>query len=202
MSNIFKLHQDKPTRLGHKKAKKDNQGTMEAEGQLNLFLKPSLKIISMPKKLSPFEQAFQDDENGNSKARKAYLKAIENNDRKADALCNLGIIEAKDAHDVKAIDCFSQALIEEPRHFEAHFNLANIYFDNENYPLANLHYKTALEIDPDDPNIYFNLGLVQALQEDIKASIESLYTYANMVNKDEAIKANELISQLSLSGKA
>ena len=79
--------------------------------------------------------------------------------------------------------------------------MANIYFDNENYPLANLHYGTALEIDADDPNIYFNLGLVQALQEDIMASIESLSTYANMVNKDEAIKANELISQLSLSGK-
>jgi len=200
--NIFKLHPHKPTRLGHKKAKKNNQGKMEAKGQLNLFQKPSPKIIPMSKKLGPFEQALQHDENGNNNARKAYVKAIEDNDRKADALCNLGIIEAKDGHDVRAIDCFSRALIEEPRHFEAHFNLANIYFDNENYPLANLHYKTAMEVDPDDPNIYFNLGLVQALQEDIKEAIDSLSIYANMVNKDEAQKANELISQLSLSGKA
>jgi len=197
--NIFKLHQDKPTRLGHKKAKK--QGKMEAEGQLNLFRRPSPKIISMPQKLGFFEQALQYDENGNENAGKVYLEAIENNDRKADALCNLGIIEAKYGNDVKAIDCFSKALIEEPRHFEAHFNLGNIYFDNENYPLAQLHYKTALEIEPDDAYSYFNLGLVQALREDIKASIESLSTYVKMVNKDEAVKANALISQLSMTGK-
>jgi Flp pilus assembly protein TadD len=199
---ILKLHQDKPTRLGHKKAKKDQLGKMEAEGQMNLFRKPSPKIISMQPKLSLFEQALQYDENDNDNARKIYMDAIENNDRKADALCNLGIIEAKDGNDVKAIDCFSKALIEDARHFEAHFNLGNIYFDNENYPLARLHYQTALEIEPGDANIYYNLGLVQALQEDIKSSIESLSTYAQMVNKDEAVKANALISQLSMSNKA
>lgn len=199
--NIFKLHQQKPLRLGHKKASKNKQGKMEEEGQLNLFLKPSPKIISMPQKLGSFEQAFKYDENGNDNAKKAYLQAIEDNDHKADALCNLGIIEAKDGNDVKAIDCFAKALVEEPRHFEAHFNLANIYFDNENYPLANLHYKTALEIDPGDPNIYFNLGLVQALQENVKEAIDSLLTYSKMVGTKEAGRAINLVNQLKDSAK-
>lgn len=199
--NIFKLHQQQPARLGHKKASRNKQGKMEDEGQLNLFRKRVPKIISMPEKLSPFEQAFKDDESGSKNAKKAYLRAIEENDCKADALCNLGIIEAKEGRDVKAIDCFSRALAEEPRHFEAHFNLANIYFDNENYPLAGLHYKTALEIDPNDPNIYFNLGLVQAIQEDTNSAIRSLTTYAGMVSRNDAEKANILITQLAQSKK-
>jgi tetratricopeptide (TPR) repeat protein len=199
--NIFKLHQDKPTRLGHKRARKNKLGKMEAEGQLNLFHKPATRIISMPQKRGFFEQALRDDENGSSNARQAYLQAIKNNDRKADALCNLGVIEARDSNDVKAINCFSKALVEDPRHFEAHFNLGNIYFDNENYPLAQLHYKTALEIDPDDPNIYFNLGLVQALQGNNKEAIDSLSAYSKMVGKKESSRAVDLVNQLTNTTK-
>ena len=129
------------------------------------------------------------------------VSGLEDNDRKADALCNLGIIEAKDGQDIKAIDCFSKALIEDPRHFEAHFNLGNIYFDHENYPLAQLHYQTALEIEQGDANIYFNLGLVQVLTNDINGAIESLSTYSKMAGKDESAKAQDLVSQLIDSSK-
>ena len=199
--NILKLQQRKPARLGHKKARKNKLGKMEAEGQLNLFPRSSPKIISLTDKSGLFEQALLYDESENSKARKAYLEAIENNDRKADALCNLGILEAKDGQDIKAIDCFSKALIEDPRHFEAHFNLANIYFDNENYSLACLHYKTALEIEADDANTYFNLGLVQVLQGNVKEAIDSLSTYSKMVGTKDAAKAIDLVNQLSNTTK-
>jgi len=202
MSNIFKLHQNKPTRLGHKKAKKNKNTQLEEKGQLNLFQKPVAKIFSLEKKLSPFEQAFISDEQGSSKAREYYLTAIDQNDHKADAYCNLGIIEASDGHYVKAIDHFSHALTIEPRHYEAHFNLANLYFDNDDLKLARLHYETAKEIEPNDPNIFFNLGLVQAMQEDIKGAIESLSIYSKMVGEKEALKANEIVNTLELTKKA
>lgn len=199
MSNILKLHQQKPLRLGHKKVSKNKLSKLEDEGQLNLFKKKKAKIISMGEGLSPFDLAFKQDEQNSESARKSYLKAIEEEDRIADAYCNLGIIEAKSANDVKAIDYFSQALLHSPRHYEAHFNLANIYFDNENYPLAKLHYQTAIEIEPNDANVYYNLGLVLALQEEIIESIDSLSNYVSLVKENEATKAKELITTLKLS---
>ena len=202
MSNIFKLHQNKPVRLGHKKVSNGKKSRMEEKGQLNLFEKRPAKIFSLQKKLSPFEQAYIFDEQGNTLARESYLNAIEENDFPADAYCNLGIIEAHDGNYVRAIDCFSHALILEPRHYEAHFNLANLYFDNEDLKLARLHYEMAKEIEPGDPNIYFNLGLVQAMQEDIKAAIESLSVYSKMVGGHEAVKTNELLASLSQTRKA
>lgn len=202
MPNIFKLHEHKPVRLGHKKAKNSKKQRMEEKGQLNLFEKKAAKIFSLEKKLSPFEQAFIFDEQGHSNARDSYLKAIEENDFPADAYCNLGIIEAHEGNYIKAIDYFSQALTIEPRHYEAHFNLANLYFDNDDLKLARLHYETAKQIEPDDPNIYFNLGLVQAMQEDIKGAIASLSAYSQMVGGQEALKTNDLLSNLSQSQKA
>lgn len=198
---ILKLYQQKPLRLGHKKASKNKLVKLEDKGQLNLFKKKAPKIFSMAEELSPFELAFKQDEQNNDGAKKAYLKAIEKEDRVADAYCNLGIIEAKSGHDVQAIDYFSQALTLFPRHFEAHFNLGNIYFDNENYALARLHYETAIGLNPDDANVYYNLGLVLALQEDITGAINSLSTYVSMVKETDAAPANELIATLKLSNK-
>jgi len=201
MTNIFKLHQQKPLRLGHKKVQTTKKTRMENKGQLNLFNKPSSKIIQLPQKKGPFEQALKYDENGSAKAREFYLKAIEIEDCKADAYCNLGILEANDNQYARAIDYFTRALALEPRHYEAHFNLANLYFDKENLNLAELHYETAREIEPADPNIYFNLGLVQAMRGDVNAAITSLSTYSKMVGKQDALKANELVTNLSLSKK-
>lgn len=200
--NIFKLHEQKPVRLGHKKANNDKKSKMEEKGQLNLFEKKPAKIFSIEKKISSFEQAFLFDEKGDNHARQLYLKAIEENDCSADAFCNLGILEAHDGNYVKAIDYFSHALATEPRHFEAHFNLANLYFDIEDLKLARLHYEMAMKIDPDDANIYFNLGLVQAMQQDIDAAIDSLSAYSKMAGSHEAAKTRELLDQLTHSKKA
>ena len=202
MSNIFKLHKQKPVRLGHKKAKSNKRKQMEEEGQLNLFKKPSPQILSLPKKMSSFELAYLNDEQGNPNAKEAYLKAIEKGDYKADAYCNLGILESHDGNYIKAIDYFSQALTTDPRHYEAHFNLANLYFDNEDLKLAKLHYESAKSIEPDDANIYFNLGLVQAMIGDTSSAIKSLSTYSQMVGNKEAGKAIDLVSQLTHSQKA
>jgi tetratricopeptide (TPR) repeat protein len=198
---ILKLHEHKPLRLGHKKVNKNKLYELENQGQLNLFKKPgkAIKILDFGKELTPFEIAFKADEAENESAPEAYLKSIEQKDRVADAYCNLGIIEAKKGNDIKAIDYFSRALINDARHYETHFNLANIYFDNGNLPLAKLHYQTAIEIEPNDPNIYFNLGLVQALSGDTEEALISLNRYVSMVDQEDSVIARDLIDQLTLS---
>ena len=151
MANILKLHQQKPLRLGHKKVNKNKLSKLEDEGQLNLFKKKVPKILSMGEELSPFELAFKHDENNAEGARKAYLKAIKKNDRVADAYCNLGIILSQKDEPAKAIDYLTKSLKENPRHFEAHYNLANVYFDQGNFELAKMHFEVAIEIEPSFP---------------------------------------------------
>ena len=68
--------------------------------------------------------------------KQEYLKAIESKDSIADAYCNLGILESQDKNYSKAIDCFTLCLKEDPRHFEAHYNLANLYAEIGNFMFA------------------------------------------------------------------
>lgn len=59
----------------------------------------------------------------------------------------------------------------------------------------------ALKIDPDDANIYFNLGLVQVMQNDIDGAIQSFTTYLSMAGDQEALKTRVLLNQLTESRK-
>lgn len=83
----------------------------------------------------------------------------------ADAYCNLGIMETRAGRTARAFDCFTKSLAHDPRHFEAHYNLGNLYFEEDTLRLARLHYELAAEIDPNSPNLHFNLGLVLTLLE-------------------------------------
>ena len=85
---------------------------------------------------------------------------------------------------------------ENPRHFESHFNLGNVYFDEGNLTLAGLHYQTAGEIEPGFAGMYFNLGLVRALQRDFNESISLLERYQKLVSEEEAKLAEEVLASL------
>ena len=171
---------------------------------MNLFSAPSgssARIVSLPSKLSPFEEALLLDERGDDKTSEFYRTAISESDCVADAYCNLGILEFKAGKTDKAFDCFTKALKQDPRHFESHYNLANLYSDIENFRLARQHYEIAAEIEPDFPNIYFNLGVVLALNEDWKAAVKALDKYKQLVPENAGSKADELLTSLRrLSG--
>ena len=96
----------------------------EKTSQLNIFTPIDSKIVEMSGSLSAFEEALVHDENGNINARKLYEKAINANDHSSDSWCNLGILEYQEENKSKAISCFTNSLKDDPRHFEAHFNLA------------------------------------------------------------------------------
>lgn len=157
------------------------------------------KVLHLPSRFTPFEEALWLDERGDPGAQEAYLRAIITEDCTADANCNLGILETQSGNTLKAFDYFTECLKFEPRHLEAHYNLANLYFEQNDFRLARLHYEIAADIEPEFPNIYFNLGLVYALNEEYEDAFNALVKYKTLASPEEGIKADTLLVSLKKS---
>ena len=185
------------TKFGYKRVRKGARA--ENPNQLHLFPTPTAQILNFASGLSCFEQALMMDERGDPKAVELYLKAIELEDCIADAYCNLGIIESKQRNTARAFDCFTNSLKHNPRHFEAHYNLGNLYFDVDDFRLAQIHYEMGTKVDSAFPNVYFNLAIVQAINNELASAIASLTNYRQMVSKDEARNTDELLENLKRS---
>jgi tetratricopeptide (TPR) repeat protein len=194
MGEILKFPGETP-KLGFKRVRKASRRA-EDPNQLDLFLPAPARITNFSAGLSPFEQALHSDERGDALAIELYAQAIEAKDRLADSYCNLGILESKQGHTAKAFDCFTTCLRHEPRHAEAHYNLANLYFEVNDFRLAQLHYELAAEVEPTFANTYFNLALVLALNADLSAAIASLVKYQHLAPKADARHADELLGTL------
>jgi len=186
------------SKLGYKRVNKRARAA-ENPDQLILFPQPTAEILNLVPDLSRFEQALLFDERGDLKAAELYRRAIEEQDCVADAYCNLGIIESKEGKTTKAFDCFTTSLKHNPRHSEAHYNLGNLYFDVNDLRLAQVHYEMAGEVDPSFANVYFNLALVQAIRNDLRAAIGALTRYQELVSPEEARHADELLLNLRKS---
>jgi len=205
MGKILHLPATQPVKLGFErvKVKKGRKKDPEKHGQMNMFSPASeqhpARIVSLSSRFSPFEEALLLDERGEKNAAESYKKAISNGDSVADAYCNLGILESKAGETEKAFDCFTKSLKEDPRHLESHYNLANLYFDMDNLRLAQQHYEIATQIDPKFPNIYFNLGLVLAISENLQEAVDVLGKYQKLVPEEEGCKADELLASLKSS---
>jgi tetratricopeptide (TPR) repeat protein len=186
------------SKFGYKRVKKCAKAA-ENPDQLHLFPQPTAQILNFAPESSRFEQALMLDERGDPKAAALYAKAIEEHDCVADAYCNLGIIESQKGNPAKAFDCFTTSLKHDPRHSEAHYNLGNLYFEANDFRLAQIHYEMAGEVDPSFANAYFNLALVQAIKNDFAAAISALTKYQQLVSEGEARNADELLRNLKKS---
>ncbi len=212
LNNVIPFPGKVVPKFGFKRVKRLDAARMEAEGQLNLF-QPSpgrntagfgrtrnTKILRLPAHVPAFEEALMMDERSDKKtAAEKYWKAITDGDRVADAYCNLGIIESGAGNTSKAFNCFTNSLEADPRHFEAHYNVANLYFETGDLRLAKLHYEIASEIKADYPNLYFNLGMVHALSEDYRSAIVALSNYKELAPEMQDAHADELIDSLKRS---
>ncbi|GHN02754.1 hypothetical protein WSM22_42430 [Cytophagales bacterium WSM2-2] len=196
MAKVIQFPNSTPEKFGFKPVRKKSKPAKGKPGQLDLFA--GGKVVSLSK-LSRFEEALMLDDQGDTKARDSYQKAIDEGDSIADAYCNLGILESQAGNYTKAIDCFTKCLKENPRHFEAHYNLANLYAEVGNLSLAKVHYQISIEIEPHFPNSHFNLGLTLAINKEIEGAVKSLSTYCSLVSNPEKVQAKELIESLSRS---
>jgi tetratricopeptide (TPR) repeat protein len=183
-----------PEKFGLQRAR-TKKGKEIKRGQLNLFTGGKLVRLSQ---LSIFEEALLIDDQGDKKtARQQYLKAIEAGDCVADAYCNLGILESQDGNYTKAIDCLTLCLKHEPRHYEAHYNLANLYAEVGNYALAKLHYQISMEVEPSFTNCYFNLGLTLAMNREYKEAVSMLTRFKHLTPGEDHRQTDDLIFKLS-----
>jgi len=185
------------SKFGFKRVRK--RRAVESPNQLHLFPQATAQILDLVPELTRFEQALLFDERGDLKAAELYRQAIEEGDCVADAHCNLGIIESRRGNTARAFDCFTNALKHDPRHFEAHYNLGNLYFEVNDFRLAQVHYEIAAELDPPFANVHFNLALLQAMNNDLAAAINSLTRYQDLVSDEEGRNANELLHNLKRS---
>jgi Flp pilus assembly protein TadD len=197
MGKILEFSSKQPDKFDFERVKKRRTASSERRGQMNLFSTPH--VLRMPPNVGPFEEALVLDERGDSRAMEAYLRSIEEGDDVADAYCNLGIMESKAGHTARAFDCFTKSLEHDPRHFESHYNLGNLYLDAGDLRLARVHYEMAAELDSSFPNLYFNLGLALALNNELAAALSALDTYKSLAAESEGKKADELIFNLRRS---
>ncbi len=182
MKKIIPFPAKQPAKFGFARVKRRRQ---EHPQQLNLFSPNLGEIRRLPTNFGPFEEALQLEERDDGRAEELYRQAIAEGHFVADAYCNLGIIESQAGRLTKAFDCFTKALEQDPRHFEAHYNLGNLYFDGNELRLARMHYELAAEINPAFPNLYYNLGLVLALLEEKRAAIDAFARYQLLAPPEE-----------------
>jgi tetratricopeptide (TPR) repeat protein len=185
------------SKLGYKRVRK--RAKAENPDQLHLFSQSYARILSIAPQLGAFEEALMLDERGDTRAAELYAQAIENQDCVPDAYCNLGIIESQKGNTTKAFDCFTTSLKHDPRHAEAHYNLANLYFEVNDFRLARIHYEMASEVDPSFANAFYNLALVQSIACDFVAALAALTKYRQLVSPNEARNAEELLENLKKS---
>jgi tetratricopeptide (TPR) repeat protein len=186
------------SKFGYKRVR-NRAKPAEDPNQLHLEFRPTATILNFESGLSSFEHALMLDEREDARAAELYLKAISEQDCVADSYCNLGIIQSKQGNTAKAFESFTTALKNDPRHFEAHFNLGNLYFDVDDFRLAQIHYQIAVGIDASFPNVYFNLALVEAINNDPAAAMTALTTYRQLVSPEEARNADELLESVMKS---
>ncbi len=167
----------------------------ELRGQLNLFEETTehSTLIQFPR--SVFLEALHAQERHEESARALFLKAIEAEEYVADSYCNLGVLEFEATRVAPAVDFLTLALRHDPRHFEAQYNLANVYLDAGQYRLAQLHYEIALEIEPSYPNLSYNLGVAYGLQGDLERSHRCFARYSEL-SPDAAESVSPLLAQL------
>lgn len=195
MGKVVKFPVTPPKKLGARKARRSRKPDLEEFGQLNLF-EPS-KVVDFHQGANHFEKALSLDEKGDPRAVEMYHLAIDKKQSVADAYCNLGIIMSKQENLTKAIDYLTQCLRENPRHFEAHYNLANVYSDKGSFELAKMHYEVAIELEPDFPNSHYNLGLVHISMRQYREAINCIDRYINLSPEYDHDTAHDLLKTLT-----
>ena len=92
-------------------------------------------------------------------AVRQFEKALELDPHCADALCNLGIVRARQQRYDEAIPYLLDAILQQPDNKEAHLNLGNILGIQQRYQEAVVHHREAVRIDPDSLEARLALGV-------------------------------------------
>jgi len=103
------------------------------------------------------------------------------------ALFSRGIALEEDSHtQSEAIATYLKVIEREPTHAAAHINIGTLYYNRQDYGLAEKHYRAAIESDPRYALAYFDLGnvldetgRVQEAIQTYKTALQLAPTYAD-----------------------
>jgi len=116
----------------------------------------------------------------------AKVKPIRTVDTAAEWFAKAIALEEDPASQGEAIEAYKQTLQLDPNHAAGHINLGTLYYNRQEYTLAEEHYRQAVESDPRYALAHFDLGNVLdetgRLQEAIhayKQAIQLAPTYAD-----------------------
>ncbi|MCB0280696.1 MAG: hypothetical protein KDD94_14395 [Calditrichaeota bacterium] len=198
MAEILQFKPRETEKFGFKKVQKKEIDPI-SDQQMDLFRSQKAGLLHLPVQVDPFDLALMLDEQNDPKAVEAYKLAVEGSESIPDAYCNLAIIYSKNGQLDDAFDSLSKALVTDSRHFESHYNIANLYFDISNYRLAMYHYQFAAKINDQYPNLFFNLGLTLAMNSDYSLALQALNHYIEFEDIENTEKADELIDRIKKS---
>jgi tetratricopeptide (TPR) repeat protein len=95
-------------------------------------------------------------------------------------------LEEDPATQTEALACYQKVLEFDASHAAAHINLGTLYYNRQDFTLAEKHYRAALEADPRYALAYFDLGnvldetgRVQEAIQTYKMAIQLAPTYAD-----------------------
>jgi tetratricopeptide (TPR) repeat protein/peroxiredoxin len=142
-----------------------------------------------------FQQALRDDSSSaealygigsvylnqdkNAAARETFERAVKlpanYPDTLPDAWNNLGVIATREGRVQDSVQCFQQALRQNPHHLLALDNLGNAYRLEKRWDEARRVLERALEVAPQDPEANYSLGMVFAQTDDTGKAYEYLH---------------------------
>jgi|GEM_PF-6866372 len=116
------------------------------------------------------------------RAEKYALKAKKIFPKSKIVASNIGVIEALNGNYELAVKLLNENITEE-RSASTRMNIGVIYFRQEKYSEAKIHFKRAIQIDPNLYKAHLNLGLVYFYENDF-FSAEKCFTFAGNSRED------------------
>lgn len=93
-------------------------------------------------------------------ARKAFRKALELNPYNSAILNNLAELSRSEGKQNDAIELYASAIASDPMFVEPYLNVARLFLDLSEFKLAEPYVRKSIEIEPDNAEAHFMLGII------------------------------------------
>ena len=93
-------------------------------------------------------------------ARSAFRKALELNPYNSAILNNLAELSRNEGKQSDAIELYASAIASDPMFVEPYLNVARLFLDLSEFKLAEPYVRKTIEIEPDNPEAHFMLGII------------------------------------------
>ncbi len=113
------------------------------------------------------------EKNNFLEAEKIFLPFVDNKETEIIGLFFLGIISIKKKENFKAKELFYQILAIDKYHPEANFNLALVYFGEENFDEALKYFDVLIKINDKHLPSYYHKGLIYMARDDFDNAINN-----------------------------